>query len=69
MKRLIVQIVRVFLIVVFSNLIVDWADRDGQFLEEPLKFFGVAVVMSIIGGFLLQLFILGKRAFWETKIL
>lgn len=54
MRSLIIQIVSVFLIIVFSNLIVDWADQDGQFLEEPLKFFGVAIVMSIVGGVLLD---------------
>lgn len=39
-------------IIILSNAFVDWADKEtpNRFLEQPVKMFGLALLLSAIGG-------------------
>jgi hypothetical protein len=49
-KKLFGEILQIFIIVVVSNMLVDIADNQKKFLPDPVKFFGLALAMSIVGG-------------------
>jgi Cu/Ag efflux pump CusA len=52
MNRLLKEIVFMFLLIVFSNMITEIGEEQKVYLTKPLKFFGGAFVLSIIGGYL-----------------
>jgi len=64
MKALLKEILFIFCIVVFANIIVDLGEEEQRFLVKPVKFFGLAVLLSTVGG-LLMYWIKNRKS--ETK--
>lgn len=55
MNNLLKEIIMLFVTIVLSNVLVEFAaEEKGNFLTEPFKFFGIAFILSIIGGFILN---------------
>lgn len=52
MNRLLKEIVFIFLLIVFSNMITEIGEEQKVNLTKPLKFFGGTFVLSIIAGYL-----------------
>ncbi|MFT4535641.1 MAG: glycerol uptake facilitator-like aquaporin [Saprospiraceae bacterium] len=50
MNNLLKEIMVLFIIIVFSNVLVSFAGCK-DVLANPIRFFGAAIVISIIGGF------------------
>ena len=48
------EILRLFLLVVSVNLVVEWGVEGSHFAIRPIRFFGGAVIVSIIGGYLIH---------------
>ncbi len=56
MNNLLKEIVRLFFVVVFSNVIVELGEEEKNFMVKPIRFFGTAVIISIIGGLITNWF-------------
>lgn len=55
MNRTIKDIIFLFVIIIFSNSIGElMTDSDLSLLKNPFKFLGIAVLLSIIGGIILN---------------
>lgn len=52
MKKIGKEILWLFGITVFSNVIVEVGEEEKNYMTNPIRFFGVSIVMSIIGGYL-----------------
>jgi hypothetical protein len=52
MKQIIKEILLLFILVIFSNIIVEFIAEGTILIKNPIKFFGVALGVSIIGGFI-----------------
>tara|TARA_R110000737_G_scaffold303303_1_gene310487 strand:+ start:987 stop:1187 length:201 start_codon:yes stop_codon:yes gene_type:complete len=50
MNNLLKEITILFIIIVFSNVLVTFVGCK-DVMANPIRFFGVAIVISIIGGF------------------
>lgn len=50
MKEIIKEIIGLFIIITISCIIAELGDEEQSVLTNPLKFFGVMLGMSIIGG-------------------
>jgi hypothetical protein len=55
MSSLIKEIIINFVIIVFANVIVELGDEEKNFLVNPVGFFGAALIVSIIGGYITNL--------------
>lgn len=52
MNKLLREILTLFIVVVLSNILVEFIDKKEFHLENPVKFFCIALIVSIIGGFI-----------------
>lgn len=50
MKEIFKEFLFVFTIVVFVNIILDLGEEEFRFFAKPVKFFGLAILLSVIGG-------------------
>jgi hypothetical protein len=51
MKKIIKEILILFIIIVLTNMLIEIGDEQKSYLTKPLRFFGSAVVISIIAGY------------------
>ena len=54
MSSLIKEIITLFIIIIFSNVIVELGEDEKIFMVKPFRFFGTALILSIIGGFIIN---------------
>lgn len=54
MRNLIKEIISIFVIIVIVHLILELGEEQKSFFDKQVRFFGVAIIMSIIGGFLVS---------------
>lgn len=52
MNKIVKEIILLFIVVVFANMVVEFGEEEKSYLTNPVKFFGVALGVSIIGGFI-----------------
>ena len=53
MNKILQEIIFLFVVIIFSNILVDYAlggDQPLIFMDKPFLFFGISIIMSIIGG-------------------
>ena len=53
MNKLVREILILFVIIVFANMMSEIGEEQKIYLTKPLKFFGGAFISSIIGGFIM----------------
>lgn len=51
MKGLLKNIVWLFLIIIFSNSILDLGEEQPSYFAEPVRSIGITLVLSIVGGY------------------
>lgn len=54
MNPLLREIILVFVIIVFSNVIVDIRKEQKAYLVNPIRFFSSAIILSVIGGYVIN---------------
>lgn len=54
MSSLIKEIITLFIIIIFSNVIVELGEEEKNFMVKPFRFFGTALMLSFIGGFIIN---------------
>lgn len=54
MKNYFKEVIVLFLIVVFSNVLVEIGEEEKNYMVRPLRFFGAAIVLSLIGGYVIN---------------
>ena len=54
MNNLLKEIIILFFIVVFSNVLVELGEEEKNFMVKPIRFFGTALIVSIAGGFIIN---------------
>ncbi len=54
MSNLIKEIISIFVIIVIVNVIIEFGVEEKSFFAKQIRFFGVAIIMSIIGGLILN---------------
>ena len=54
MNNLLKEILTLFVVVVLSNVLVELGEEEKKFLVKPVRFFGGAIILSIIGGFFMN---------------
>ncbi|GEM_PF-1188691 len=61
MNNLIKEIISTFVIIVFVSFIMELGNEEKKFIVEPIKFFGTALIMSILGGFIIHQVKMGSK--------
>ncbi len=54
MSNLIKEIISIFVIVVIVQVILEFGVEEKSFFSKQIRFFGVSIIMSIIGGLILH---------------
>jgi len=54
MSNLIKEIISIFVIVVIVHVILELGVEEKSFFAKQIRFFGVSIIMSIIGGLTLH---------------
>lgn len=51
MNRLLKNILWMFLLIVFSNVLLGITEAEPNYLIEPIRFLGISLILSLIGGY------------------
>ncbi len=54
MSNLIKEIISIFVILVIVQVILEFGVEEKSFFAKQIRFFGVAIIMSIVGGLILH---------------
>lgn len=51
MNRLLKNILWMFVLIVFSNVLLGITEVEPNYLIEPIRFLGISLILSLIGGY------------------
>lgn len=55
MKNYFAHVLVMFFAIISGNLLVGWSEGDSSFFDQPFKYFGISLLLSLVGGYVLYL--------------